>query len=151
MGDLKKTILVALNDSVSSRFVVSYLADLLVCPENWYITLLHVFKEPSSTEELMGKRFKEEQPSRLLKLLQKAKDKLIENGYDSDKIEVEMITETSQTTADSIIKRFKKGNFDMVVIGRKRMSKAEEFVMGDISVKLVRALEGTAVLVVKSQ
>jgi hypothetical protein len=29
------------------------------------------------------------------------------------------------------------------------MSKAEEFVMGDVSIKLVRALEGTAVLVVK--
>ncbi len=38
----------------------------------------------------------------------------------------------------------------MVVIGRKRMSKAEEFVMGDVSVKLVRALEGAAVLVVTS-
>jgi hypothetical protein len=38
----------------------------------------------------------------------------------------------------------------MVVIGRKRMSKAEEFVMGDISIKLIRALENAAVLVVTS-
>ena len=38
----------------------------------------------------------------------------------------------------------------VVLIGRKRMSKAEEFVMGDISVKLVRALENAAVLVVTS-
>jgi hypothetical protein len=38
----------------------------------------------------------------------------------------------------------------MVVIGRKKMSKAEEFVMGDISVRLIRALEGVSVLVVKS-
>lgn len=43
-----------------------------------------------------------------------------------------------------------RGSFDMVVIGRKRMTKAEEFVLGDISVKLVRAL-GAAVLVVKSE
>ncbi len=39
----------------------------------------------------------------------------------------------------------------MVVIGRKRMSKAEEFVLGDPSIKLVRVLEGAAVLVVKSR
>jgi hypothetical protein len=35
------------------------------------------------------------------------------------------------------------------VIGRKKMSKTEEFVVGDTSIRLVRALEGTAVLVVK--
>ena len=38
----------------------------------------------------------------------------------------------------------------MVVIGRKKMSKAEEFVLGDPSVKLVRALENTAIVVIKS-
>ena len=37
----------------------------------------------------------------------------------------------------------------MVIIGRKRMSKAEEFVLGDISIKLVRALEGVAIVIVK--
>jgi nucleotide-binding universal stress UspA family protein len=38
----------------------------------------------------------------------------------------------------------------MVVIGRRKKSKSEEFVLGDVSVKLVRALEGNAVLVVKT-
>jgi hypothetical protein len=37
----------------------------------------------------------------------------------------------------------------MVVIGRKTMSKSEEFIMGDISVKLLRSLNKTAILVVK--
>ena len=54
------------------------------------------------------------------------------------------------TVTDGIIDRFKKHNYDMVVIGRKNMSKAEEFVLGDISVKLVRALGETAILVVKT-
>ena len=49
-----------------------------------------------------------------------------------------------------IIDQHKKQKYDMVVIGRKSMSKAEEFVMGDISIKLIRQLEGVAVLVVKS-
>ena len=39
----------------------------------------------------------------------------------------------------------------MVVIGRKRMSKAEEFVMGDPSIKLIRALQGASILVIKSK
>jgi hypothetical protein len=37
-----------------------------------------------------------------------------------------------------------------LIIGRKKMSKSEEFVLGDISIKLIRALGKTAILVVKS-
>ncbi len=55
------------------------------------------------------------------------------------------------TVADGIIDQFKKGDYNIVVIGRKKMSKAEEFVLGDPCVKLVRELEGTAILVVKSR
>ena len=54
------------------------------------------------------------------------------------------------TVTDAIIDQFRKHKYDMVVIGRKNMSKAEEFVLGDISVKLVRALGETAILVIKT-
>ena len=76
---------------------------------------------------------------------------MVEKGFNPDNIEVKLVDEDYLTIADGIIDQFKKGDFNMVVIGRKRMSKAEEFVMGDISIKLVRSLEGAAVLVVKPQ
>ena len=148
---MNNSILVALTDSISSRAVVDYLMRLSLCPEDWHISLFHFFRKPSASEELMGRKFTEDQPSRMLTVLQRAKDKLIENGFDPNKIEIQMINEPYPTVADGIIDYFRKKNFDMVVIGRKRMSKAEEFVMGDISVKLVRALEGAAILVVKSK
>ena len=150
MGDMNKSILVALNDSISSRAVVDYLLELALCPEDWEIYLFHFFRKSSASEELMGKKFTEEQPARMMTVLQRAKDKFIENGFLPDKIKIELIKDPYPTIADGIIDQFNKHNVDMVVIGRKRMSKAEEFVMGDISVKLIRALEGAAVLVVKS-
>lgn len=55
------------------------------------------------------------------------------------------------TVAEGIIDQFNKGHYSMVVIGRKRMSKAEEFVSSDVSVKLARALTGAAVLVVTTK
>ena len=61
-----------------------------------------------------------------------------------------MVEDPYSTVTEGIIDQFNKENYSMVVIGRKRMSKAEEFVRGDVSVKLVRALKGTAVLVVTS-
>ena len=147
---MKNSILVSMNDSVTSRAALDFLARLAFCPDDCHITLLHLFRKPSASEELMGKKFTEEQPVRFMTVLQKAKDKLIEFGFSPGNIEIEMVTQPYATITDGIIDQFKKKHFDMVVIGRKRMSKAEEFVMGDVSVKLVRALEGAAVLVVTS-
>ncbi|MDY7030784.1 MAG: universal stress protein [Thermodesulfobacteriota bacterium] len=144
------SILLAVNDSMSSRAAVDYVAGLAFCPEDLEITLIHVFRKHSASEELMGKKFIEEMPSRLMAVLEKARDKLIENGFNKDNIKIILTSDPYPTVAEGIIDQFRKGDFDMVVIGRKKMSKAEEFVLGDVSVKLVRALEGAAVLVVKS-
>jgi len=148
---LNNSILIALKDSISSRAAVNYFSKLPLCRDDSYITLLHVFRKPSASEDLMGEHFGEKEPSRLLSVLQQAKDMLVENRFIPDNIEIKLITEPYPTVADGIIEEFKKGNFNMVVIGRKKKSKAEEFVLGDVSIKLVRALEGTAVLVVASR
>lgn len=147
---MKNSILVAWNDSMSSRAALDYLVELSMCPENVNITLFHVFRKASASEELMGKTFTKEEEVRFIGLLERTKDYLIEKGFLPENIHIEMAAEPYPTIADGIIDYFKKGDFDMVLIGRKRMSKAEEFVMGDISIKLVRALETGAVLVVKS-
>lgn len=145
------SILVALNDSVSSRAVVDFLVDLKLCPQDWRIILLHFFRKLSASEELMGKKFTGERSTRMMAVLQKAKEKLIEEGFNPENIETELVSQSYQTIAEGIIDQANKRQVDVVVIGRKKMSKAEEFVMGDVSVKLVRALEGVAVLVVKSK
>jgi hypothetical protein len=130
---------------------VDFIAGLAICPEEMEITLLHVFRKPSAGEELMGEKFMKEQPARYLKAMENARDKLVEKGCNPRAVNIKMITDPYPTVADGIIDQFSKGDYTMVVIGRKRMSKAEEFVKGDVSVKLVRALQGAAVLVVTTQ
>jgi nucleotide-binding universal stress UspA family protein len=147
---LGNSILIAMNDSVSSRAALNFFIRLVLCPDDCRITLLHVFRKPTSTEELMGKKFTEEQPTRLRSMLEKAKEKLVECGYNPGMIETLLVAEPYPTVADGILDQCKKNDYDIVIIGRKRMTKAEEFVLGDVSVKLLRALERMAVLVVKS-
>ena len=151
MEKKNNSILVSLNDSISSRAAVEYLAGMSLCPDDWDIQLLHFFRKPSSSEELMGKKFTEDLPSRMLNVLKNARDKLVKSGFLAEKIELELIQEPYETIADGIIDQAKKRGSGLVIIGRKKMSKAEEFVMGDVSVKVIRALEGAAVLVVKSK
>lgn len=142
-------ILVALNDSMSSRAVLDYIGNLSLCPDDLQIILLHVFRKPSGGEELMGKKYMNQQPAKYSAVLEDAKKHLVDKGFFPENIENVLVTEPYPTIAEGIIEQVRLFSPTMVVIGRKRMSKAEEFVMGDVSIKLVRALEGTAVLVVK--
>ena len=148
---MKNSILIAMNDSLSARAAVDFIANLAICPEEMDITLLHVFRKPSAGEELMGEKFMKEQPTRYLNAMEKARDKLVEKGCNPKTVSIKLVEDPYPTVAEGIIDQFDKGDYSMVVIGRKRMSKAEEFVRGDVGIKLVRALKGAAVLVVTTQ
>jgi hypothetical protein len=145
------SILVAVNDSPSTRETLDFLCNLPFCPENVELTLVHVFRKPSGGEALMGEKYMKEQPERYLNILKDARRKLIEKGFTPEKVVYRLINEPYPTVAEGIIDQYNKGRYHMVVVGRKRMSKAEEFVLGDPSIKLIRALEGTSVLIVKGK
>lgn len=144
------SILFAINESASSRAAVKYLSALPLQPEAVHIKLVHVLRKPSSGEEMMGKKYMAQQPERFMEMLAMARDQLVANGFLEQNIELELVADPYETISDGIMDLFNKGAYDMVVIGRKKMSKAEEFVLGDPSVKLVRALKDTAIVVIKS-
>ncbi len=145
------SILIPVNDSISSRTMLDFFKSLSIDRDNVDITLLHIFRKPSASEELMGEEYmKEKQPARMLALLEETRAKFIESGFNPENIRTRLSTDLYPTITDGIIDQFKEGNYNMIVIGRKQMSKAEEFVLGDISTKLLRTLEGVAILVVKS-
>lgn len=147
---MEPSILVAVNDSASSRRALAYLSELAICQGETHITLLHVFRKPSASQELMGQKFMPQQQERFMRLLEDARDFLLSKGVALGNIELKLVTTPFATVTEGIIDQFNKGNYTLVVLGRKRMSKAEEFVLGDVGVKLVRALEEGAILVVKS-
>ncbi len=148
---MSNSILICISDSVSSRAALEFFCNMAMCPDKCCITLLHLFRKASGSEELMGRKFIEQQPARFQAMLENAKDHLIENGYDPSLIKTVLISDPYPTIAEGILDVCGKTHYDMIVLGRKRMSKAEEFVMGDVSIKMVRALEETAILVVKAK
>lgn len=147
---MRQSILVALKDSKSSKSVVDYFAGLPFQPDSLDITLLHVFRQPRSGEELMGEDFSRKAVLLAQGALEDAREILIARGIDADHIHLRLVTDPYPTATDGIIDQFSRDIYHMVVIGRRKKSKSEEFVLGDVSVKLVRALEGAAVLVVKT-
>lgn len=147
---MKNKILIPVNNYETSKAVLNYLVGLSLCPDEAEVTFLHILRIPSGGEEMMGKRFMQKEPEKIKALIFEAKEELIDSGYSPEKIYTEIIRGFFPTVAEGIMDYFKKNHHNMVVIGRKKLSKAEEFVLGDISIKLVRALENTAVVVVKT-
>jgi len=143
---LKHSILIVLKDSVSSREALEYISLLPLCKEDVDITLLHIFRKTSMSEELMGENFTDEETQKWQKQLENAKETLVSQGLLPEKIHTKLISEAYPTVADGIIDQFKKGNYGTLVLGHKKKSRAEEFVKGDISMKLLRSLEGVAIL-----
>jgi nucleotide-binding universal stress UspA family protein len=143
---LKHSILIVLKDSVSSREALEYISLLPFCKEDVDITLLHIFRKTSMSEELMGENFTEEETQKWHKILEDAKNILVSQGLLADKIHTKLVSEAYPTVADGIIDQLKKGNYGTLVLGHKKKSRAEEFVKGDISMKLLRSLEGVAIL-----
>ncbi len=144
-------IMITLSDSPTSKAALKYFINLSLCPDDLEVVLVHVFRKPSGGEELMGKKYMNQQPARHMNTLENAKEQLIEKGIFPENISLKLVEKPYQTIADGIIDQAKKIKPTMVIIGRKRMSKAEEFVLGDASIKLVRALDGMAILVVKTK
>lgn len=148
---MKNSILIPVNDSFSSKAALKYMRRFYPCADKTTITLIHVYRKPAAGNELMGERFIEEQPGRYLLILENAKQSLIEYGFPEKNIEVKIINDPCETVGDGIIDECKKGEYSMVVIGRRKKSKAEEFIKGDLCIKLVRELEGVAVLAVRTK
>jgi len=143
---LKHSILIVLKDSVSSREALEYISLLPFCREDVDITLLHIFRKTSMSEELMGENFTDEETQKWQKQLDNAKNILVSHGLMPEKIHTKLISDAYPTVADGIIDQLKKGNYGTLVLGHKKKSRAEEFVKGDISMKLLRSLEGVAIL-----
>ena len=139
----------AFNDSTSSRTALNFLAQISACPDQSKITLIHIYRRPTGSEEMMGKKYMLKAPERIKEAMEKARLKLIDAGYPPENIAIQFVEKAYNSIAEGIIDQFKAGDYNMVVIGRKKMSKSEEFVLGDPSIKLVRSLSETAVLVVK--
>jgi nucleotide-binding universal stress UspA family protein len=145
------SILAAINNSISSRWVVDFLCQMPLHPDEVHVRFVHILREPRAGEDFLGEQFTQNLPERFTEVLSQARQKMIHEGFKPEQISTELITYDYPTVTDGIIDIFRKGSYNMVVVGRKRMSKAEEFVLGDPSVKLVRELSGTAIVVVKGR
>lgn len=146
-----KNILVAMDRSEGAMRAVDFVGELMG-GYDFKVSLLHVIREgeqlksglsykPLPTEEVQT----EEQ--NMQAVFDKAKRRLIDYGFKSDYITSKIITGVSSPPR-AIVQEAEQGGYSPIVIGRRGLSKFQEFFMGSVSNQVIQLGVEQAVWVV---
>jgi nucleotide-binding universal stress UspA family protein len=145
-------ILAAVDESENSRRAVDYLASWAACSERARIVLVHVIKEPSQDvlpDQDERDRYIGEKKGAADALLVKVKGRLESLGVPASRIATRtLLCKPPATIADTILTERQGNSYDTIVLGRRGMSKKEEYIFGSVTTSLIREASDVSVWVV---
>lgn len=134
-------VLIAFDGSEGAMRAVDCVADMLN-GSGYRINLTHVVR---LREDEMG--FIADAEQFISEAFDKAIDRLIASGIARDLISTEIIT-GARSRAEVIVKEADQGGYGTIVVGRRGISRINEFLMGGVSSKVIQLARGHAVWVV---
>ncbi len=149
---MENRVLIAIDLSENSLKAVDYVGRVLSCHPDTRVTLLNVIKEPSP--DLVpdaGERHRQVEESRAetLKRMEQAAGRLIALGMPEQSVRLKVqVCSMPVSVTDLILKEVREGGYSTVVVGRRGVSKREEFLFGSVSSKVVREAHRCTVWVV---
>ena len=140
--EINNRVLIAIDGSTSSFKAVDFVAENLG-RHGYAIGLVHVIRGfgslvPESPEFMMPAENVELAHNEMMRLFGDIKEKLILAGFDENHIEEKIITGIN-SRAGAIVEEAKAGNYGTIVVGRKGLSRVQEFFMGRVSNKVIHA------------
>jgi nucleotide-binding universal stress UspA family protein len=147
-----KNILIAVDDSENARRAVSYVSQLLAGVKGFKILILHVISQPE--EDYFSTSAEKESwlSNYQLKvdvMLEDYRQILLREGFDPDDIRVQSTLRYCPSLSECILTEHDKTQYSTIVIGRKGLSRSEEFLFGSISNKIVNHARNCTVWVVE--
>lgn len=146
-----KKILVAVNDGETSMKAVRYVGEMLGRTD-FKICLLHVAPEPPPYYYLEGKTlddYLKGKEALAAAIFEQARQELATFGIAGEMVASQMqIAEPAETISQSIVRVRQEGGFGTVVVGKRGVSKTEEFLFGSISNAIAQKCSGFAVWIV---
>jgi nucleotide-binding universal stress UspA family protein len=146
-----ENILIAIDGSESTIRAVDYIADTLG-GFDFKIHLIHVIRgvmnlHPGSPHLFLPKDAAEQLQKEINAVFEKTIRRLIEAGFQENQIKTRIIS-GAQSRAGAIIQEARDHEYGTIVIGRKGLSKVQEFLMGRVSNKVIHTVRNRAVWVV---
>ncbi len=134
-------ILVAVDEGETSVRALRYVAKMAASMKNITICLLHIYPEPPPDYYINGgilEAYQAEKKEKAESIFAKSEHILLEAGISLDIIQRVIQMATGKTISQTILDVQLEGGFGTVVVGKRGVSKAEEFLFGSISNALAR-------------
>jgi nucleotide-binding universal stress UspA family protein len=144
--------LVAIDETETSRRALRYLGEVSGATSRLEICLLHVYPEPPPYYLQEGRSlqdYRQDREQRAQRIFAAAAGLLAEYGISPAQISsICRMSTTQETISKVILKAQAAGGYGTVVVGKRGVSKAEEFLFGSISNAIVRNSSNFTVWVV---
>lgn len=155
-------VLVGLDASEGAMTALNHVSNVLGNSRDCQILLFHAVREFhrfrkfvrevfSSEEEKAAVEGIERELQQASKLLEpsfdKARAQLVSNGMDPKRISQKIVSGVNYPS-QAIMEEAEKGDYDTIVVGRRGLSKVEEFIMGRVSNRVIHTAKDRTVWVV---
>jgi nucleotide-binding universal stress UspA family protein len=138
-------ILVALDASEEAIRVVDYVGSM-VEGSNWKITLFHVIREFEDLTTEAQAEFRQAERA-IVDVFEQSIARLEKAGLKRDLITMKTVAKMP-SRAKAIVEEARKGGYGTIAVGRRGLSRVEEFFMGRVSNKVMQLAKEMAVWVV---
>jgi nucleotide-binding universal stress UspA family protein len=159
-----KKVLIAVDASENATRAVLYAADIIGSSPEFEVSLLHVERLPERDvfqDEEQWKAACSAQEREVRKFLNESRKVLEQKGLPAQAISVEYVVHCrspfysppphcslGHSISQNILVAAERGGFGTVVIGRRGLSKTEEFLFGSVSTKIIHSAQDCTVWVV---
>ena len=148
----KRNILIAVDESENAARSVSYVRDLFAGLPGFHIALISIIPEPSEDyfmSESERTAWIEDKNASARSILEGYRKLLIEAGFGDEDVTVHAVMKECTSIAECILKEQEKLACGTVVIGRRGISKKEEFIFGSTSNRILHNARDCAVWVIE--
>lgn len=140
----KLRVLVCIYNSPNVSKISRYVKTTFKKDNNLSINILGLTREPSETAFNSAEEYqhaKSDNERIVSELVQGVHQSLIEGGFSEQAVTKNFTHVQKETLARRILQEQQRSSYDTVVVPGEKMSRAEEFVMGNTAVRLVRELD----------
>jgi len=148
-----ETILLAMDESENALRAARYVGRIIgSVRKSFQVTLVHVLVRPSPDlfEEPSGaQKYEQEAKGRIEAVFAKGAEVLREAGLAAEAIRSKFIVADEPGIAQGLLAEQRAGHYGTLVVGRRGVTKAEEFLFGSVSNKIIHHARDCAVWVVE--
>ncbi|MCX5882001.1 MAG: universal stress protein [Deltaproteobacteria bacterium] len=150
--EMNRNILIAVDASENSRRAVQYVAGMLGGMKGFKATVLHVIREPEEDEfpvQEEKEKWYHAHRQHMDRILEEYRRILIDAGFADKDVSTRSTLRYCPSMAECILAERDSMEYATLVVGRKGLSRKEEFLFGSISGKIVRTARNCTVWVVE--